>query len=160
MFFYMIFALSFVVFYGNVEFVLARTGVLRAAMVGLGGIGPHALFMLLFAALYWGIGFGVISRRMEQEADLYALENTEEPGAFASALEKLAVTDYVPRRSSFWRHFSIERRTDFLHKVLNDPELGDRYRKRVRRIRWGFCLVAAGALANLLFLYSEFFLTL
>jgi Zn-dependent protease with chaperone function len=158
MLFYMVFALAFIVFYGNVMEAFEGLGLLgTAGGAWLGDIASQAVFMLVFAALYWGVGFGIISRRMEQQADLYALDNAADPMAFVAALEKLAVTDYVPRRSSFWRHFSIERRTDFLHEVLQDPSLGQAYERRVRRIKWGFCIAAAAALVNLLIIEPGFF---
>jgi STE24 endopeptidase len=158
MLFYMVFAISFIVFYGNGVYVLEHAGLLPAfGQLWFDAVAPHTVLMLGFAALYWGVGFGIISRRMEQQADLYALRNTADPMSFVVALEKLAATGYVSRRSSFWRHFSIERRTEFLHSVLRDPSLGDRYERRVRRIKYGFSIVAAAALLNLLLFAREFF---
>jgi STE24 endopeptidase len=161
MLFYMIFAFAFLAFYGNVLFALNAAGLVRFTAGEWGGaVAPETLLMLVFAMLYWGVGFGILSRRMEQQADLFALRNTDEPVSFVAALEKLAVAGYVPRRSSFWRHFSIERRTEFLNHVLREPERGRRYQKRVQRIKWGFCVAAVAALLNLLVFWPEFLTTL
>lgn len=150
MLFYVAFAFSFMLFYGNVLYLLDA-----AHIVDLSGPAVEAqmaldtALMLGFAIIYWGLGFGLISRRMEQQADLYAVDNIERPEAFIAALEKLAATDHVPRGISHWRHFSIDRRVRFLRTILADRRVADRFLSRLRRVKWAFLTLAVLALWNL-----------
>ncbi len=135
--FYMLFVLAFVCFYANAVDILA----------GLGYVAPlgnvmlaelthgHAIVMLVFAALYWIFGFGYLSRRFEQQADLFSMSSSSNPAAFVVALHKLAVLSGAPSAMRSWRHFSISRRTEFLADVLENPDLGRRAERRVRLVQ-------------------------
>jgi STE24 endopeptidase len=151
--FYLFFAVAFVCFYANLMDLLALTGWILPLgdVLGAEMNAAQAVVMLLFAGLYWGIGFGMLSRRMEQQADLFSLNEVPEPAAFIAALEGLAVAERVPRRATFWRHFSIARRVEFLRSVLADPAAGVHFQRRLRALK--AALVAwftAGALRLLI----------
>ena len=122
--FYVLFACAFVFFYANLIDLLSMVRCVEP----LGDIflsdlsETQALVMILFAVLYWLFVFGFMSRRMEQEADLFSIRATGNPSAFIDALRKLSAMSGVPEEAGFWRHFSIARRTKFLHAALDRPE--------------------------------------
>ena len=81
----------------------------------------------------WLVGFGWLSRRVELEADLYALELLGDGEGLALALDAVA-----PGRSSRsgWRHFSMARRVEFLQRAEADPRVGGRLRRLLSGARW------------------------
>ncbi len=79
---------------------------------------------MLFFILYFIFGFRYVSRRFEHQADLYAVTLTNNPVAFISSLERLAVFNNIPRTvrrifEFFNTHPSIHRRIDFVHRFMN-----------------------------------------
>jgi STE24 endopeptidase len=111
---------------------------------------PQGIVLLVAAAVYWGLVFGFISRRLEQEADLFALRNVEQPQDFATALQKLAALAGPPRIASHWRHFSIPRRVAWLQQVAADPQSAVRFERRLWALRIGVVAVFVALLARLL----------
>jgi len=67
--------------------------------------------------VYWGVLFGWISRRFEQEADLDAAGVVGSGEVFAQALEKIAYINGRSPEKRGWRHFSIARRARFLREA-------------------------------------------
>ena len=63
----------------------------------------EALFLPLFL-LYWGVFFRFLSRRLEHQADRFAVTLTDRE-TFACALNKLTTVNVMPRRWSKWDRF-------------------------------------------------------
>lgn len=106
---------------------------------------PPALRILLFVLVFMGLALGWVSRRLEQEADVYALDTTPaaEDGThpLAKALDRIAWEGGAERERDSWRHFSIARRVAFASAYLADPIVRARYRTRLGLVR--LALVAA-----------------
>ena len=105
-----------------------------------GGFGlqiPLGLMMLAAMALYVLLVFGVYSRLLEAQADLFgcrilAPDREARPvETFTSALEKLAAASGVDRHAPAWQHGSIARRVDFLNRVAGDRKYGRRFQWRL-----------------------------
>lgn len=127
-------------------------------------------------ALFWGLGFGWVSRRFERQADLHGARCvTPEPGEchtscavhldaaticnepgrvcstaaalFASALDRVATLNGIPTEEKSWRHSSIGSRIRFLTSLAGDPSLTMRFERTLRRIQGTIWVVAVvGAL--------------
>jgi Zn-dependent protease with chaperone function len=149
--FYMLFALAFGGLYVNLIDLLEPTGWVEPLqkLLSFEMTPSQAAVMLGFAIVYWVLVFGFVSRRMEQQADLFALCATGDPGAFLSALAKLSLMSGTPRRIPFWRHFSIERRLRFLTDVIETPALAAAFRARVFAMQGALVLIFAAALVRL-----------
>lgn len=126
--------------------------------------------------LYFGLLFGFVSRRLEQQADVHGLltvglpegvpaaeviadparhpflraveAGTASPGdhPFVSGLDGIASSVGGVREVSGWRHFSIADRVDFLERFAGDPAVREEYRRRLRLL--------LGVLAGLLLLFA------
>jgi len=150
--FYLLFAVGFMFFYANAVDLMARFGWVEQ----MGNVltdeltTGQAVVMLVFAAGYWALAFGYLSRRLEQEADLYSLGVSSDPQAFISALQKLAALSGTPRRAHSWRHFSISRRTAFLREILKHPERARRTHRRVRTVQLAVLILFAVSCLRLL----------
>jgi STE24 endopeptidase len=113
--------------------------------IPLGGVG-----------VYFGVLFGLLSRRFERQADVFAcravscgrpdcpphLPATGQPicrtalcpcgiATFTSALEKIARLNGCTREARSWRHFSIAKRVEFLERLAIQPELERRFQRVV-----------------------------
>jgi len=160
--FYLLFGAGFICFYVNLVDLLAAAGMVDPLgdLLALNVTAGQTVTMLVFAAVYWGLIFGFISRRMEQEADLFALSSTGEPTAFMTALEKLVAMSPggADRRSiSSWRHFSIARRVGLLEAVVADPSEGVRFRRKIAAMRAVLVLALVMGAARLLIVRPELF---
>jgi Zn-dependent protease with chaperone function len=157
--FYLALGLAFVCFYVNLVDVLAAVGWVDPlrSIASVGASPAQALVLLGFAAAYWGLFFGFVSRRMEQEADLFALRAVPRPGAFISALGKLAALSSAPRGASFWRHFGSGHRTRYLAGVLRRPARVRWFRLKVAAIKWGLLILLALGVARLLLVRPDLF---
>jgi hypothetical protein len=82
------------------------------------------------AFLLWYLAFGWLSRRFELEADLWSAETTGDPGALASALERVGS---IHGRRTGWRHFGTDERVAFLQRSTLDSGVGERLRGTVQR---------------------------
>lgn len=125
-----------------------------------GGLGlqvPLGLMMLSAMALYVLLVFGVYSRLLEAQADLFgcrilASDRDAQPvEIFTSALEKLAAAGGVDRRAPAWQHGSIARRVEFLNRVAGDRKGARRFERRVD-LATGLMLAIVFAPAVCLFL--------
>jgi len=136
--------------------VLAEAAAVLAGKAGPGWAGTTTLAEALvaaLAALYWGAGFGFVSRRMELEADLYAVELTQDTGSFVNALERISYFSGRARTARSWRHYSIARRTEFLLGCETDGARRERFRRGMSMLRWGivaFTAIACGGAAAIL----------
>jgi hypothetical protein len=91
----------------------------------------------------WFRAFGYLSRRIELDADLCALELIGHPGPLMAALDRLGGLHGRSRASL--RHFSADARRMFLRAAALDPGVGHRLRRGLRR--WtavGLALFALG----------------
>lgn len=131
-YFYLVFALAFVCFYANAVDLLARLELVQPLenLIAAEPSEGQTLILLGFTALYWVFVFGFLSRRLEQQADLFSLRAISEPSALIAGLQKLAAVSGTPQASGSWRHFSIARRVQFLKQALEDSSKAD------RKIRW------------------------
>lgn len=85
---------------------------------------------------------GFVSRRVELEADWYALSATRDPGALAEALVR-ASGGRLEQRG--WRHFSVVQRLTFWRAAQHDPGVIQRLRRVLARFRRsGAVLLALG----------------
>lgn len=91
---------------------------------------------------------GFISRRVELEADLFALEATGDSRGLELAL--LRATGFRVKKKG-WRHFSTARRIIFLRAAAHDEGVGQRLRKNVRLFRSGALLLLAFGLLGTLY---------
>ncbi len=151
--FYLILAVGFLCFYANLVDVLAAAGWVQPLgnIFGLQMTLPQAVAMLIFAAFYWILLFGFVSRRMEQQADVYSLRSAKDPEAFLGALDKLGSLARTSRRTSFWRHFGFNQRIEFLRGLLEDPRRLRKFSLKVTAIKVVLvALIAAGAIRLLL----------
>jgi len=150
--FYALLAAAFVCFYVNLVDLAARAGWVEPIhdVFSFQMTARQGAVMLAFAAVYWGLVFGYISRRMEQEADLFALRTIEEPASFLTALARLAAVGGVPHRAGSWRHFSIAHRLEFLHGVLADPAREGSFRRRSAALKAAMLGLFAAAAFRLL----------
>ncbi len=98
--------------------------------------------LLATAFVYWFGFFGFVSRRMEQQADLYAARLMGGPEAFASALEQISLANGMDPTARSWRHFSIARRIGFLLSVAADPDVERRFQCSLRYLRFATVAVA------------------
>jgi Zn-dependent protease with chaperone function len=154
--FYLLFALTYGCIFANVMELLGRTGLMEPLASALSNHIGHgqAILMLILTVLFWVFGFGYISRRMEQQADLYALRKSKSPDAFILALEKLSLLSGRPSRSGSWRHFSVWRRTRFLRRVLENPEVGARAHRKVFHLRMAVGALFVVGAVRLLLIYA------
>ncbi|MFO8008841.1 MAG: M48 family metallopeptidase [Candidatus Brocadiia bacterium] len=150
--FYLVFALGFLCFYAAVVEALAAAGLMQPLghLLAFDMTLPQAVAMLAFAAFYWVVGFGFVSRRMEQEADLFSVAESADPEAFLRALDKLGALSHAPRRLSFWRHFSIQRRIEFLRRAAEDPSARRRFARSILALKLGYLAAFAACLTWLI----------
>lgn len=98
-----------------------------------------------FALAFLGVMLllaGFLSRRVELEADVYALRATRDPGALAEALVRASGGRI---EQDGWRHFSVVKRLTFWRATQTDPGVVTRLRRSLNRWRQiGVLLFAAG----------------
>ena len=154
--YYGIFAVSFLPFYAALLDGLAALDIVRPltslTLVELDVW--QAMVLMVFAGVYWSLGFGFLSRRFEREADHYAVGTTD-PQAFMTALEKLARLGGRARDSTSWRHFSIADRLAFIRQARDNPERAARVAGMAGWLRVLLCTAAGAAVLRLLLLRPE-----
>ncbi|MGB2985980.1 MAG: M48 family metallopeptidase [Phycisphaerae bacterium] len=150
--------------------LLARTSTdpdstLTLSAATIQGIGVVA------TVLFWGIGFGWLSRRFERQADLFGAwcvtpteaqchlpcsvhlnGPTQRSGdgrvcatgaaIFASALDRVAVLNGIPHEERSWRHSSIGSRIRFLTSLAGDPGRAAGFERLMRRVKITMLAVA------------------
>ncbi|MBI3848287.1 MAG: M48 family metalloprotease [Planctomycetes bacterium] len=108
--------------------------------------------MALFFAMFWGVGFGFLSRRLERDADIFGARAVGDVPLFVGTLERIARLAGNVRRIASWRYFSIERRVTFLEAAERDPAELRRAHRSVLS-----CLAVLGVLfvASLFFIAAD-----
>jgi len=158
---------------------LARTSMGANAWWGLSSTAIQGLG-LAATVLFWGLGFGWVSRRFERQADLFGARcvtpsdsecdrpcsvhldvrtsGTEDgrvcataAAVFASALQRVAILNGIPSEERSWRHSSIGSRIRFLISLAGDPARARAFERLIRRIKTTF--LAAAVLGGAFFFY-------
>lgn len=114
-------------------------------------------YLVLGAVLLAGyFAFGFVSRRVELQADLYAIDLLGDDEAMCSALRRLGGS---LRDVTGWRHFSMSDRVRFLQRVAEDARVGQRLHRGLKLFRrLGLVLFLVAVLAEgaqLLSSYAE-----
>ncbi len=129
--------------------------------------------------LFWGVGFGWLSRRFERQADAFGAWCVTPPGGqcqapcsvhngstkadppehrvcatgaavFASALRRVAQLNGIPPEERSWRHSSIASRIRFLTAMAADPRRAEHFHRDIRRWKVASTTLAAfGSVAAL-----------
>ncbi len=109
-------------------------------------LGPAGRFILTMtlALCYFRFVFGWLSRNMERQADLFALEKTGSSRGLANALEKLGIAAGNIRLAASWHHLGIAERVGYLRRAEQNPALMREHNRGVRR------LMIAGYLSSVL----------
>jgi len=112
--------------------------------------------LVAWVSVYWGLGFGYISRRFETEADLAAARQVP-PGEgapppygaarkMAAALQRVADLNRVPVWAWSWRHFTIARRMEILVRSEVEPAVGLGFERTCDRLRKSLLLLVVSGL--------------
>ena len=112
---------------------------------------PGSGVMTAMMIFYWGGIFAFVSRRMEMEADLYAVELKGSTTEFVNALERISAYSGRSRAANSWRHFSVARRVDFLLRAETDPRIAGRFRTLMTALRLAILAFFAVSVAAGLF---------
>ena len=99
-----------------------------------------SIISILFFVLYFKVLYNFLSRRFEHQADLYAVDLTNNQEAFKSALENLSGFSSLPKPirfilELFETHPSLERRLSFLNRTDEGKKSVDRYRKCLLEVK-------------------------
>jgi len=142
---------------------LARASTGSDALTNLSSVTIQGIGMAV-TVLFWGFGFGWISRRFERQADLFGARCVTPEGQecdrpcsvhldagtsrtedgrvcataaaiFASALQRVALLNGIPLEERSWRHSSIGSRVRFLHSLAGDPARAARFERLIRRTK-------------------------
>ena len=161
---------GWVVVIAIMELLARRASLPNSALAGASwtveGVGIAATI------LFWGIGFGWVSRRFERQADLFGARCAAPPNGrcdwpcsvhldehtvrdadrrvcasgaavFAAALDRVALLNGIPREERSWRHSSIANRIGFLASAAGDPKRAVAFERRVRGIKLAIWTAAA-----------------
>lgn len=149
---------------------LAPDGLIQLSVEGIETVG------ILATVAFWGIGFGIVSRRFERQADLFGARCVTpdlldchgpcsvhgDSGAapheqdrvcatgaalFASALDRVAALNGIPREERSWRHSSIASRMRFLASLAGDPIRAMRFERSLRRL--GLAVAVLGIMGGI-----------
>jgi Zn-dependent protease with chaperone function len=104
-----------------------NVAVIAAATAPLAGPGERFAAVALLILLYFRLIFGWLSRNMERQADLFALEKDGSARNIANALEKLALAAGHIRLASSWHHSGIAERVRFLYLTERNPQIARRH---------------------------------
>lgn len=121
---------------------------LAGAMLPLGGTGERFIVTAALILAYFRFVFGWLSRNMERQADLFALEKSGASRNLANALEKLGLAAGHIRLADSWHHLGIAQRVEFLRRAEREPALVRGHNAGVARI------MAAGYVFSILLMAS------
>ncbi len=121
-------------------------------------LAPTERFILTvtLALCYFRFVFGWLSRNMERQADLFALEKTGSSRGLANALEKLGIAAGNIRLAASWHHLGIAERVGYLLRAERDPALARAHNEGVRRLMTAGYLSSALLIGAMIWLaYAE-----
>jgi len=110
----------------------------------------HASIIPITTLFCFGVGFSFVSRRLEKQADLYALQHSEEEESYCDVLKKLSMATGIPYKFFSLTHGSIKQRVTFLEQVIKNPNKAITFNRNLRLIivflfliflaEWGYWL--------------------
>jgi STE24 endopeptidase len=95
--------------------------------------------------IYWGVIFGLVSRRFEAEADVFGARLTRDPQSFAEALAKIARANGVRVNAPGWRHGSIASRVERIKAVVRDPAEARSFTRSTEAMKGALLVLYAAA---------------
>jgi len=128
--------------------VPGAAGALDAVLAPL----PPIARALVFVFVWLGLVFGWISRRFEQEADVFGIDTLPlAPGEtdparhpFAQAMERIGAEVGAIREVTGWRHFSIADRVAFVRSYVADESVRRSWKRSIATLRWTLLLLIGG----------------
>lgn len=90
--------------------------------------------LFVFIAVYWFILFGLISRRLEHQSDLFGALITNNFSGFINALARIATLNVILPSEKSIQHPSIEKRVNFLLAAQQSPLFVERFLNSIQRI--------------------------
>lgn len=120
---------------------------------------PGERFVITSALVlfYFRFIFGWLSRNMERQADLFALEKSGSAKGLINALEKLGIAAGNIRLASSWHHLGIAERVDFLRRAERHPVLAATHNAGVSQLMLMGYLLSVAVIAGMVWLaYDEY----
>jgi STE24 endopeptidase len=133
MLYYLLFAGDFILLFNLFE--VFAGGLYAAAEDSSGAAVAAYAGMAAAFGLYWGIGFGILSRTLERESDLYAADVIGDYRPFAGALLAIAHLNGISPTARAWRHGSIAGRVAFLEAAAVSLDVRRRFRDRAALVK-------------------------
>ena len=143
-----------------VGFVPAVANVMGAVLAPF----PPLLRVVVMVLVWSGVVFGWVSRRFEQEADVFGIETLplRTPDAdpaqhpFARAMQRIGDEVGAIEEVTGWRHFSIADRVKFVRLYLTDETVRRQYRRSIFWLRTTLlCVIGAFGLSAAVQLPNE-----
>lgn len=100
--------------------------------------------------LYWGIGFGWLSRLFEREADMWGAEACGDAGLFASALAAITEMNGITPAARSWRHGSVRSRLEFVMRAAGDAKVREAFAAKAGFVRMLLIATAVVSVAAVL----------
>lgn len=126
LFFYLVFSLAGI----NAAFLLTEL------IPGL-SVSEQFIFAGIVIAVYFRLVFGWLSRTMERQADIFALDKAGRPEPMMDALERIALAAGNVRRQDSWHHIGIADRARFLRECGDNPEIAAAHNQKANLTRIG-----------------------
>jgi STE24 endopeptidase len=147
---YLLFSFSY---FGAYILLFGALRTILPSFLSQGVLGP-ILLVASFFYLYFVLLLGFVSRRLERQADLFAVRNIRDPEAFPRALTRLAELHSLPmrvRRVFEWTrtHPSMHRRVAFARRAIEGDPATLRYGRTLNTTR--ALVVSLPAIAVLLY---------
>jgi Zn-dependent protease with chaperone function len=103
--------------------------------------------LAVLTLIFWPGAFGIVSRTLEDEADLYSAELEGDPEPLIRALSRMAASSGSGRASGSWRHHSVDVRVGHLRTFSANPGAAALLHNRVKVLRWAAGIAAVIAIA-------------
>lgn len=145
-----------------VAYILASVLIEQALLVAAPGLMEDdrlgALSSVAGMAVFFAL-LGVVSRRFERQADLFAARATGSDGAgephIARALLRVAIVNNLPVHARDFFHGSIASRVDWLRDAGDDAQAVDRFDRAMGRLRWAILAVVLFGAGTLIGLFAS-----
>lgn len=130
------------------------------------GYTPSLMISMLPAIAVWALLFGYLSRRIERQADTFAVQTlTQRSGSetvtheaasmMASALQRVADLNHIPVSKPSWRHGSIAFRQNYLRQLVGQPIDGLTIDRQLRWMNWAIAVLFSGLMTLQVILLME-----